>query len=68
MPVKYSDFVDVFSKKLANILPERIRANEHAIELEKGKQPPYEPIYSLGLVELETLKTFIKTKLANGFI
>ena len=38
------------------------------IELEKGKQPPYRPIYSLGPVELETLKIYIETNLANDFI
>ena len=32
--------------------------------LEKGKQP----IYSLWLVELKTLKTHIETNLAKGFI
>ena len=42
--------------------------NEHAIKLEENKQLPFRPIYSLGLVELETLKTYIKTNLANGFI
>ena len=42
--------------------------NEHAIELEEGKQPPFGPIYSLRPVELEILKTYIKTNLANGFI
>ena len=42
--------------------------NEHAIELEKDKQPPFGPIYSLGSVELEMLKTYIETNLANGFI
>ena len=31
-------------------------------------QLPYGPIYNLGPVELETLKTYIKTNLANGFI
>ena len=49
-------------------LPENTGMNEHAIELEEGKQPPFGPIYSLGVVELETLKTYIKTNLANGFI
>ena len=38
------------------------------IKLEKTKQPPYEPTYSLDLVELETFKTFIETYLANSFI
>ena len=68
VPFEYLDFADVFSEKSANVLPERTGANEHAIELEEGKQPPYEPIYSLGPVELETLKTYIENNLANGFI
>ena len=42
--------------------------NEYTIELEEGKQPLFGPIYSLGPIELETLKTYIKTNLANGFI
>ena len=41
---------------------------EHAIELEEGRQPSFGPIYSLEPVELETLKTYIETNLANGFI
>ena len=36
--------------------------------LKEGKQSPFGPIYNLGPVELETLKTYIKTNLANGFI
>ena len=35
--VEYSDFADGFLEKSANVLPERTRANEHAIELEEGK-------------------------------
>ena len=42
--------------------------NEHAIKLEEGKQPLFGPIYSLGPVKLETLKTYIDINLANGFI
>ena len=37
VPTKYLDFVDVFLEKSANVFPERIGADEHAIELEKGK-------------------------------
>ena len=68
VPAKYSDYSDVFSAKHAAELPENIGINEHAIELEKGKQPPFGLIYSLEPVELETLKTYIETNLANGFI
>ena len=42
--------------------------NEHTIKLEKGKQPFFGLIYSLEQIELEMLKTYIKTNLANGFI
>ena len=49
-------------------LPKNTGMNKHAIELEKGKQQPFVPIYSLGPVELEMLKTYIKINLANNFI
>ena len=42
--------------------------NNHFIDLIDNNQLLYGPIYSLGPVELETLKTYIKTNLANGFI
>ena len=65
---EYSDFKEVFSKKSATVLPEHTQINTHAINQEEDKQPIYGSIYSLGLVELEILKTYIKTNLANGFI
>ena len=45
---EFSDFADVFSKESAAELPEQSDINEHAIDLEPGKHPPYGPIYSLG--------------------
>ena len=65
---EYADYADVFSFDLAMELPENTGINKHAIELQDGKQPPYGPIYSLGPVELETLKTYIETHLKTGFI
>ena len=65
---KYSDFTDVFFVDLASELSEYAGINDHAIKLVEGQQPPYGPIYSLGPVELETLKAYIETNLANGFI
>ena len=59
----------MFSWKSQQIyFPEQTKANEHIIKLEKGKQPPYRPIYSLEPVVFETFKTYIKTNLANSFI
>ena len=66
--IKYPDFADVFSEKLANVLPKHTGANKCAIKLEKNKQPTYKPIYSLGPVELETLKIYIETNLTNNLI
>ena len=68
VPSKYADYADVFSFDLAMELPENTGINKHAIELQDGKQPLYGPIYSLGPVELETLKTYIETHLKTGFI
>ena len=65
---EYSNYSNVFSAKNAVELPENTKINERAIKLEEGKQPPFRPIYNLVPVELETLKTYIKTNLANGFI
>ena len=65
---KYTDYADIFSFDLAMELPENTNINEYAIELQDNKQPFYEPIYSLGPVELETLKTYIETYLKTGFI
>ncbi len=68
IPAEYSDYADVFSSDLAMELPENTEMNEHTIELIEGKQPPYGPIYALSPVELETLKTYIETRLKTGFI
>ena len=68
VPAEYSDYSNVFSAENAIELLENTGMNEHAIELEEGKQAPFGLIYSLGPVELETLKTYIETNLANGFI
>ena len=68
IPDEYSDFADVFSEEKTLVLLERTELNEHVIDLEDGKQPLYRPIYSLGPVELEILKTYIKTHLKIGFV
>ena len=65
---KYANFSDVFFKKSVAMLFNCLKINKHAIDQELGKQSPYGLIYSLGQVEFEIFKTFIKTNLANEFI
>ena len=66
--VKYSDYSNVFSVKNAIKFLKNSRMSDHAIKLEKDKLPPFESIYSLKPVELETLKTYIKINFVNSFI
>ena len=48
---KYIDYADVFSFNVAMELPENTGINKHIIELQKGKQLSYGPIYALRTVE-----------------
>ena len=66
--IEYSDYADIFSTNLVMELPENTGINKYAIKLVEGKQPPYRPIYTLSLMKLEILKTYIKTHLKTGFI
>ena len=68
VPIEYFDYNNVFSAEYTAELPENTGMNEYAIKLEEGKQLSFGPIYSLEPIELEILKTYIKTNLANSFI
>jgi hypothetical protein len=65
--VRYKDYVHVFSKDRAET-PAAHRPIDHTIDLEPGFNIPYGRIYNFSEVELKTLKAYIKTNLANGFI
>lgn len=67
LPAKYAEFVDLFSKKAAAILPEH-RKYDCSIDLQEGAQPPFGPIYSLSRPELLALRNYIDENLASGFI
>jgi hypothetical protein len=67
IPAQYQDFVEVFSKVKAETLPPH-RPTDHAIDLEPGYKLPYGRIYNLSEFELKTLKAYIETNLASGFI
>ena len=66
--MEYSDFANMFFLEFALAFFKHIGINDHAIKLINKQQPLHGPVYNLELVELETLKTYIKTNLANGFI
>ena len=65
---KYSNYSNVFSTKNETILSNNFNMNEYAIKLKEDKQPLFKLIYSLGPIELEILKTYIKMNLVSSFI
>ena len=65
---KYIDFVDIFLPNLVAKLSKYIIINNYAIKLIDDWQFSYSFIYNLGLIKLESLKTYIKNNLANNFI
>lgn len=68
IPKRYTNFSDILSKNFAAVLSNCLNINKYVINLEPDRQLPYRPIYSLSLIKLETLKTYIKANLANRFI
>ena len=67
VPEEYHNYADVFSKANTSTLPPH-REYNLKIELEEGTTPPLRTIYSLSLVELAALWTFIDENLTTGFI
>ena len=65
--MRYKDYVDVFGKDRAETLAPHWPI-DHAIDLEPGYKLPYGRIYNLSEFELKTLKAYIETNLASGFI
>ena len=65
---EYSDFSNIFSSNSTVKLMGHPRINDHSINLLNNRQSPHSLIYSLGPVQLKTLKTYIKANLTNGFI
>ncbi len=68
VPSKYASFANVFSPKLTVELFKQTGINNYTIKLVDDWQSPYSLIYKLGLIELKTLKTYIKNNLTNSFI
>ena len=67
-PAKYSSYSNIFLAENVVEFPKYTGMNDYAIKLVEDKQPLFELIYSLGSAVSETLKTYIKTNLADGFI
>lgn len=65
--IQYSNYINIFLLKfIVKFL--KNSNNDKTIEIEKGKQLFYNLIYSLKLIKLKILNTYIETNLTNSFI
>lgn len=65
---KYIDIMNVFLKKIVIEVPKLLGIKKNAIKIKIDKKLFYRLIYSLKLVQLKTLKAYIKINLRNSFI
>ena len=68
VPEEYYDFIPSFQKAVVDLLPPHRPNVDYKINLKKGFTPPFGLLYSLSREELETLREWILTNLAKGFI
>jgi hypothetical protein len=62
---KLLEYIDVFDNRNAEILLQ-YKSLDHAIPIVEGKEPPYGPLYTLSLCELQLLREYIKEALRRG--
>lgn len=67
IPLPLRDLAPVFSKASADSLPPH-RSFDIKIDLKDGAVPPFGPLYTLSLAEIETLHKWIEDSLAKGHI
>jgi hypothetical protein len=67
LPTYYKEYLDVFEKKNANLLPQ-YRPYDCLIDLQESTQPPFGPIYNLFQNKLVALREYLDENLAKKFI
>ncbi|KAK2790104.1 hypothetical protein FQN51_002505 [Onygenales sp. PD_10] len=63
LPAPYEEYAELFDENpdLTAHTP-----HDHVIDIELGKDSPYQPIYNLSVKELKVLKNYIETSLEKG--
>jgi len=67
VPVEYHEFLPLFKKAVAEVLPPH-HSYDHKIPLKEGFIPLFGPLYSLSKPELQALRQWIDENLSKGFI
>ena len=68
VPREFKQYLGIMGSEAADALPEHT-SYDHKIDLKEGEKPPWGPIYPLSeVVELTTLREWIKDMLRTGKI
>ena len=67
LPVEYHDFLDVFDRTKADVLPPH-RPYDHKIQLEGDERPPHSRIYPMSGEKLQKVREYLEENLEKGFI
>ena len=67
LPSQYCNYLDVFFKKKADILPLH-QAYDHIIHFKKDAQPPVSALYGMSCDEALELCQYLNENLSKGFI
>ncbi|RYO07084.1 hypothetical protein AA0111_g12895, partial [Alternaria arborescens] len=65
IPHELLEYADVFDNRNAEILLQ-YKSLDYAIPIVEGKEPPYGPLYTLSLRELQLLREYIEEALRRG--
>jgi hypothetical protein len=68
IPVEYKEYEELFREAPRHEALPQHQPWDHVIPIEKGKSPPFGPIYQLSEKELKVLKEYIDENLEKGFI
>ncbi len=67
VPLQYHDYLDVFEKPKPQMLPHRCYV-DHAINLEPGAKPPFQPLFNTSEKDLEFIRNYTNDMLKRGLI
>jgi hypothetical protein len=68
IPVEYKEYLPLFQEAPVNEALPKHQPWDHVIPIEKGKSPPFGPLYQMSEKELKVLKEYIDENEAKGHI
>jgi hypothetical protein len=68
IPKQYHEFLPLFSKVLADMLPPHEPNIDHEVRLKEGETPSLGPLYTMSREELVVMKEWLEDNMTKGFI